>query len=300
MRDVSITSLIASRGEPDACDVLCLTREPSWLHSHPECAPAPHCPQPRPAIAIDSTLAAATAAASGNISAENSWPSEKPPGSREDVRYELQLTRTMWQSSEADANDRLGSHRRRHPPLTMLGRATACWRARGASGAGRARRGSSRSGWRLVCLRRDRASSSSSFLREAVAGAFGFSSATQVSPFSVSPLLHSSGQTRVVCLASSATNSRRHADIVGRQTFDRHIAAERRAGRRVQRSVDLAAEAPEPDQFGLRRANQLGRIGQRRRALGGFGRERIQRRNDRSAKPIAREGLGEGFQILDA
>ena len=92
------------------------------------------------------------------------------------------------------------------PPLTMLGRATACWRARGGSGAGRARRGSSRSGWRLVCLRRGRASSSSSFLREAVAGAFGFSSATQVSPFSVSPLLHSIGQTRVVCLASSATS----------------------------------------------------------------------------------------------
>ena len=65
---------------------------------------------------------------------------------------------------------------------------------------GPARRGSSRSGWRLVCLRRDRASSSSSFLREAVAGAFGFSSATQVSPFSVSPPLHSIGQTRVVCL----------------------------------------------------------------------------------------------------
>ncbi len=94
------------------------------------------------------------------------------------------------------------------PPLTMLGRATACWRARGSgAAAGRARRGSSRSGWRLVCLRRDRASSSSSFLREAVAGAFGFSSATQVSPFSVSPLLHSIGQTRVVCLASSATSS---------------------------------------------------------------------------------------------
>ena len=93
---------------------------------------------------------------------------------------------------------------------------------------------------------------------------------------------------------------RRHADIVRRQTFDRHVPAERRVGRRVQRSVDLAAEASEPDQLGLRRAHQLERIGQRRSALGGFGRERIQRRNDRSAKPVAREGLGEGFQILDA
>src|SRR5215213_2940225 len=90
------------------------------------------------------------------------------------------------------------------PPLVMLGRATACWVARGASGAGLATRGFSRSAGRLACLR-DRGSSSSSFgRREAVAGA-GFSLATQVSPFSVSPLLHSIGQTRVLCLASSAT-----------------------------------------------------------------------------------------------
>ena len=93
---------------------------------------------------------------------------------------------------------------------------------------------------------------------------------------------------------------RRHADIAGRLTADRHIPPKRCAGRRVQRAVDLAAEASEPDQFGLRRANQLGRIGHARRTLGGFSHERIQRRDHRPAEPIASEGLGEGFQILDA
>ena len=43
--------------------------------------------------------------------------------------------------------------------------------------------------------------------REAVAGAAGFSLATQVSPFAVSPVLHSRGQTRAVCLLRSATRA---------------------------------------------------------------------------------------------
>src|SRR5215469_14617033 len=90
------------------------------------------------------------------------------------------------------------------PPLTMLGRASACCRARGASGAGAAAafglRGGSRS-WLACCFLRERALSSS-LLFEAVAGAgdgvaCGLTSAMQVSPFSVSPVLHSIGQTRV-------------------------------------------------------------------------------------------------------
>ena len=60
---------------------------------------------------------------------------------------------------------------------------------------------------RLFAARRP-LSSSSFFLRDAVAGAAaGFSSATQVSPFKVSPDLHSIGQTRVVCLVNSATSA---------------------------------------------------------------------------------------------
>jgi hypothetical protein len=51
---------------------------------------------------------------------------------------------------------------------------------------------------------------------------------------------------------------RRHADIAGRLTSDRHIPPQRRAGRRVQGAVNLAAEASQPDQLGLRRANQFG------------------------------------------
>src|SRR5450432_1226625 len=92
------------------------------------------------------------------------------------------------------------------PPLTMLGRASACWRARGASGAGFG--GRRASGSRSACfLRAGLSSPLSSFLfREAVAGAAGFSSATQVSPFRVSPLLHSIGQTRVACLVNSVTS----------------------------------------------------------------------------------------------
>src|SRR6187399_692962 len=44
-------------------------------------------------------------------SSEGSWPSEKPPGSREErrLRTNLHQPTTMWQSSEADANDRRGS-----------------------------------------------------------------------------------------------------------------------------------------------------------------------------------------------
>jgi hypothetical protein len=91
----------------------------------------------------------------------------------------------------------------------------------------------------------------------------------------------------------------RHADIVGRLTSDRQIPAKRSAGRGGQLSVGLAAEAAEPGQFGLRRANQLWRIGLLGGPLGGLGRKIIERRNDRSAEPVTRQILGEGFQVLD-
>src|SRR3954471_10755323 len=93
---------------------------------------------------------------------------------------------------------------------------------------------------------------------------------------------------------------RRHADIAGRLTSDRHVLSERRAGRRVERAVGLAAETAEPDKLGLRRANQFRRIGLFRRTLGGFTCEIVQRSNHNSSKPIASEGFGEGLQILDA
>src|ERR1700751_2728338 len=96
----------------------------------------------------------------------------------------------------------------------MLGRASACWRARGASGGGAAAafglRGVSRA-WFACCFLRAR-TLSCSLLFDAVAGAgdgvqCGVTPATQVSPFRISPVLHSIGQTRVVCLDNSATRS---------------------------------------------------------------------------------------------
>src|SRR5579859_844497 len=133
----------------------------------------------------------------------------------------LRLILTMWRS-EANAVV-IRSHRRGDqkptptmalwpppPPPPPLGRAIACCRACGSGLLAcfcSRRCGCSCS--RAACLRREGALPSSLFLREAVevAGAGVVLSTTQTSPFSVSPALHSSGQTRLECLTRSATTS---------------------------------------------------------------------------------------------
>jgi hypothetical protein len=54
---------------------------------------------------------------------------------------------------------------------------------------------------------------------------------------------------------------RRHADIAGRLTSDRHIPPQRRAGRRVQVPVDLAAKASEPDSSVCAERTSSGELG---------------------------------------
>ena len=47
------------------------------------------------------------------------------------------------------------------------------------------------------------------------------------------------------------------AGFLGRLALDREVTAERGLGRGVERAIDLAGQASEPDQLGLRRAEQL-------------------------------------------
>ncbi len=85
--------------------------------------------------------------------------------------------------------------------------------------------------------------------------------------------------------------------MVGRLAFDGQVTAQRIRGRRAQFTVGLVtvslvivsfgAQASEPDQFVLRGANQFGRIGLGRCALGGLGVEPLQRRDDHGPEPVA-------------
>ena len=206
----------------------------------------------------------------------------------------------MWQLSEANANHRLGA-------ATAAATATDDARPRHGLLAGARRLPAQavpaavpRVGLRLVCLRRDRASSSSFFLREAVAGAFAFSSATQVSPFSVSPALAFERADAGGMLGKFGDQLLRHADIVGRLAFDRHVAAER--GLVGAFSVPSALPLKQPSRTSSVCAERTssGELGNAAARLAASASNVFERRNDQSAKAVAGDGLGEGLEIVDA
>ena len=94
---------------------------------------------------------------------------------------------------------------------------------------------------------------------------------------------------------------RRHADIVGRLTSDRHIPPQRRAGRRVQRAVGLAARSSRAGQArsapsGPVRANWAARAA--RLAASAVNVFSVATTSPPSRSHVS--GSGEGLQILDA
>src|SRR4051794_31912316 len=238
-------------------------------------------------------------------SSEGSWPSGSLPVRvrKRRLRYNLHQPTTIWQSSEAYANNRLGS-------TTAAATSAAADDARPGNGLLAGARFRSR---RRTCPPR--------FLTLGLTAGL---LAPRPRVFLVFILARGNGRRLRLFIADAGLafqhfaglafdqadagamfgefrdQFRRHADIGGRLTSDRHVLSERRAGRRVERAVGLAAETAEPDKLGLRRANQFGRIGLFRRTLGGFTCEIVQRSNHNSSKPIASEGFGEGLQILDA
>src|SRR6266566_1251979 len=92
----------------------------------------------------------------------------------------------------------------------------------------------------------------------------------------------------------------RHAGILRRLTLDRQVTAERALGRRVERAIDLARHASEPDQLGLGGADQPRRIGKARRALRSLGVEFVEGCNKQRSKPVAGDGSGKSLQVVAA
>ena len=228
--DVSIASMIAWCGELE------LLRSPvPDAGGRGPCAAAPEFASAKSGlaaeagIAVDSTLATATAAANGNIKAEQAGHRRGLPVPVRDADCgELRLTRTMWQLSETDANDRLGS----------AAAATATHNARPCNGLLAGARGFRRRpcpprfltiGLTARLLAPRPCVFLIFILARGVAGAFAFSWRRRSRPSAFRRSCIRAGRQGGM-LGKFRDRLRRHADIVGRRTFHRHIAGERRVG----------------------------------------------------------------------
>jgi hypothetical protein len=59
--------------------------------------------------------------------------------------------------------------------------------------------------------------------------------------------------------------------VIGGLTPDRQVTAERAFGRHIEHAVDLICQASQPNELGLHRTDQFGRIEQAGGALGSLG-----------------------------
>src|SRR5262245_24807730 len=90
-----------------------------------------------------------------------------------------------------------------------------------------------------------------------------------------------------------------HPHVFSRLTCDLHVTAECGGSWRIERAVGLAGQAAEPDQFGLRRADQLRRIWLGGGAFGRFSLELVESCDHETADAVAGHTARKSLEVVE-
>src|SRR5262245_31433158 len=90
-----------------------------------------------------------------------------------------------------------------------------------------------------------------------------------------------------------------HPQVFSRLACDLHVTAECGGSWRIERAVDLAGQAAEPDQFGLCRADQLRRIWLGGGALGRFSLELVESCDHETADAVAGHTARKSLKVVE-